>query len=366
MRISWTLLGYFGRQFTIWVLGTFAAIMSIVFLLDLIELMRRGAAKEEASFPILLEMAFLKLPFMGMQILPFAVLFGSMMAFTRLTRTNELVVARAAGVSVWQFLMPALLVAILLGGFKVTIFNPIASVMTERFTQLESRVLRNQADSFLSVGHGGLWIREQPDDSDQNVIHASAVRSTDGQLENVMIMVFDPTDRFIKRIDAPLADLTDSHWLLKDAIVTTSTGRPTFKEQVSVPTRLTIDNLQDSFASPETMSFWDLPGFIDILENAGFSAVKHRLYFHAQLASPVLLIAMVLIAATFSLRLTRRGGTLVWASSGLFFGFLLYFLSDLVFALGLSARIPEVLAAWAPATVTMLLGLTSLLHLEDG
>ena len=79
-----------------------------------------------------------------------------------------------------------------------------------------------------------------------------------------------------------------------------------------------------------------------------------------------LLIAMVLIAATFSLRLTRRGGTMLWASSGLFFGFLLYFLSDLVFALGLSARIPEVLAAWAPATVTMLLGLTSLLHLEDG
>ena len=92
MRYSWTLLGYFGRQFTVWVLGTFAAIMAVVFILDLVELMRRGASKEQANFPVLLEMALLKLPQMGMQILPFAVLFGSMMAFTRLTRTNELVV----------------------------------------------------------------------------------------------------------------------------------------------------------------------------------------------------------------------------------------------------------------------------------
>ena len=366
MRYSWTLLGYFGKQFTTWVLGTFGAIMSIVFLLDLIELMRRGATKEEATFTLLLEMALLKMPQMAMQILPFAVLFGSMLAFTRMTRTNELVVARAAGVSVWQFLVPAIMVAVLLGGFKVTVFNPLASVMTERFSQLEDRVLRNQADSFLTVGSGGLWIREQPDDQHQNVIHARSVRSTDGRLDDVMIMIFDADDRFIRRIDAPAADLKAGQWLLQDAVVTTSTGRPTLQPEVSVETRLTIDNLQDSFASPETMSFWELPWFIAILENAGFSAVKHRLYFHAQLASPLLLIAMVLIAATFSLRLTRRGGTLLWASSGLFFGFLLYFLSDLVFALGLSARIPEVLAAWAPATVTMLLGLTSLLHLEDG
>jgi len=366
MRYSWTLLGYFGRQFTVWVLGTFGAIMAIVFLLDLIELMRRGATKEQASFPILLEMAFLKLPQMGMQILPFAVLFGSMMAFTRLTRTNELVVARAAGVSVWQFLTPAILVALTLGLFKVTVFNPVASVMTQRFTQLEDRVLRNRSDSFLSVGRGGLWIREQAENGTQNVIHAESVRSESGRLTNVLIMSFDAEDRFLRRIDAATAVLQPDRWQIQDAVVTNATGRPDHQGSIQVPTRLTLDNLQDSFASPETMSFWDLPGFISILENAGFSAVKHRLYFHAQLASPLLFIAMVLIAATFSLRLTRRGGTLLWASSGLFFGFLLYFLSDVVFALGLSARIPEVLAAWTPATVTMLLGMTSLLHLEDG
>lgn len=365
MRLSLTLSTYFGRQFTVWVLGTFVAIMAIVFLLDLIELLRRGAGKEDASFAVLFEMALLKLPKMGQQILPFAVLFGSMLAFTRLTRTNELVVARAAGVSVWQFLMPAIAVALLLGALKVGVFNPIASVMTARFTALEDTVLRNRADSFMTVGQGGLWIRERTDEG-QHLLHALAARQTDAELAEVLVIRFGPRDEFIERLDARTAELGPGYWILRDVVATSTSGRPDHRDSIRIPTRLTIQNIQDSFASPETMSFWDLPGFIRILENAGFSAVKHRLYWHALLASPLLLTAMVLIAATFSLRLTRRGGTLLWASSGLFTGFLLYFMSDIVFALGLSARIPEVLAAWTPATVTMLLGMTSLLHLEDG
>lgn len=365
MRLSVTLSGYFGRQFVLWVLGTFSAIMAIVFLLDLIELLRRGAGKEGAYFAVLVEMALLKLPNMGQQIMPFAVLFGSMLAFTRLTRTNELVVARAAGVSVWQFLMPAIAVALIMGALKVGVFNPVASVMTARFNVLEDTVLRNRADSFLTVGQGGLWIRERGERG-QHVLHALAARQNDSELAQVLVIRFGPNDEFIDRLDARTARLGNGYWELHDVTVTSASGRPEQRGSIRVPTRLTIQNIQDSFASPETMSFWELPGFIRILENAGFSAVKHRLYWHGLLASPLLLTAMVLIAATFSLRLTRRGGTLLWASSGLFTGFLLYFMSDIVFALGLSARIPEVLAAWTPATVTMLLGMTSLLHLEDG
>ncbi len=75
---------------------------------------------------------------------------------------------------------------------------------------------------------------------------------------------------------------------------------------------------------------------------------------------------MILIAATFSLRPARRGGVGRMIGLGVASGFLLYFLSDLVFALGLSARIPVMLAAWAPAAVSSLLGLAMLLHLEDG
>ena len=114
------------------------------------------------------------------------------------------------------------------------------------------------------------------------------------------------------------------------------------------------------------MSFWALPRFISVLEAAGFSGLRHRLYWHSQLAVPVLLSAMVLLAATFSLRPMRRGGTGLAVVCGVATGFLLYFLSDVVSALGASARVPVALAAWSPAVVSCLLGTAMLFHLEDG
>jgi lipopolysaccharide export system permease protein len=78
------------------------------------------------------------------------------------------------------------------------------------------------------------------------------------------------------------------------------------------------------------------------------------------------LCAMVLIAATFTLRLTRRGGTTLLIAGGVAVGFILFFLTDVVFALGRNASIPVVLAAWTPAGVSVLLGLALLFHLEDG
>jgi lipopolysaccharide export system permease protein len=142
MRLAKTLSAYIGRQFLGWCSAVFAAMLTIIFLLDYIELIRRGGAKADATLGVLLEMAALKLPHMAQEVLPFSILFGTMMAFWRLTRTNELVVARAAGVSVWQFLTPAVLFALVIGIVAVTVFNPVASAMQASYEALENRVLR--------------------------------------------------------------------------------------------------------------------------------------------------------------------------------------------------------------------------------
>src|SRR5437763_12648141 len=118
----------------------------ITFLLDYIELIRRGGAKIQATLGLLLEMAALKLPHTAQEVLPFAILFGTMLAFWRLTRNNELIVARAAGVSVWQFMSPALLVALAIGIIAVTVFNPIASFTEAAYEKLDSHVLRQGSD----------------------------------------------------------------------------------------------------------------------------------------------------------------------------------------------------------------------------
>jgi lipopolysaccharide export system permease protein len=297
--------------------------------------------------------------------MPFAVLFGTMMAFWRLTRTNELVVARAAGVSVWQFLTPALLFALVIGIVAVTVFNPIASVMQASYEALENRVLRGNPSQF-ALSRSGFWLREVDDGGNQMMVHADRVGPGELALENATIYFFRGADHFDGRIDAREARLEPGVWRLNDGWRSRKDGSSEPFATMQVQTDLTAQKIRDSFGSPETMSFWKLPSFIRLLEEAGFSTQRHRLHYNALLARPFLLSAMVLIAATFSLRMQRRGGATLMVVSGVAAGFILYFLSDVVFALGLSATIPVGLAAWTPSGVSLLLGAGLLLHLEDG
>ena len=75
---------------------------------------------------------------------------------------------------------------------------------------------------------------------------------------------------------------------------------------------------------------------------------------------------MVMVAAIFSLRLTRRGSTALLLGAGILTGFGLYILTNLVHALGVGGNIPIPLAAWVPAGVSIAFGLSTLMHLEDG
>ena len=365
MRPSTTLLMYLGRQFLVGIGGALFVLLTLVVLFDIVELLRRGSGRETATVGVLLQMALLKMPFMAQKVLPFATLFGGMFTFLRLTRTQELIVARAAGVSVWQFLMPALLIAGLLGVLVVTVFNPLASITMSRYEQIESKHLRGRP-SLLAVSASGIWLRQSNADAGQSVIHAERVSREGKDLENVIVFLYRGADQFVRRIDARRAQLADGAWQFEDVMLTSAQGVAEFHAHYSLPTTLTVTQIQDSFASPETMSFWALPKFINMLEGAGFTGLKHRLHWHSVLAGPLLLAAMVLIAAAFSLRLTRHRGAGLLVIGCVLTGFMLYFLSDVVFALGLSGSIPVVLAAWAPAGVSTLLGLATLFHLEDG
>ena len=140
-----------------------------------------------------------------------------------------------------------------------------------------------------------------------------------------------------------------------------------FHQELFLPTTITINLVKENFASPETMSFWELPKFISFSEGAGFSVLPHKIYWHTQLASPFLFCAMIFLASSFYLTTNNRlGGWTMRGLAGLGAGFMLYFFSRLTYALGLSSILPISLAAWSPTVIATLLGLGYLLHTEDG
>ena len=373
MRFSPTLSFYIARQFLVAFFTVLAVIMGIILLFDVIELIRRAAGRPDLGFGALMEMALFKLPQMTHTILPFAVMIGAMIAFWRLTRTHELVVARAAGVSVWQILGPVLFTVLLIGGLEMTVFNPLAAAMFGRFERLQDELLLNKTNT-LDVSEVGLWLREGTEPGSghsggQVVVHADDVRQ-DGvvlYLRDVHIFIFDHPDHFDRRISAATARLIGHAFEMEDVWLM-EPGRPGIhQDHLTMPTQLTLERVHDNFASPETLSFWQLPGFISFFERAGFTAPKHRMYLQSLVATPLLYFGMVLIAALFSLQPNlRSGGLMKRVGAGIATGFILYFFSKIIYAFGLSQTVPPFLAAWAPALMTSCAGLGGLFHLEDG
>jgi lipopolysaccharide export system permease protein len=365
MLLTRTISSYIARQFFTWFCGVYGAMLSISFLLDYIELLRRGATKPGVTLGVLLEMAALKLPHTAQEVMPFGVLFGTMLAFWRLTRSNELIVARAAGLSVWQFLTPAVLVALVVGTLAVTVFNPIAASMQATYEQLEAQFLRQTGDQ-MALMNSGLWLRQGEPGGGQVIIHGNRLAAPELLLGEVTLFYLNRQHQFTARIEAKRAQLDDGTWIIDNAERWGNSDQSEPVPQIRLPTKFTTRRIEESLASPDTMSFWSLPGFISLLEKSGFSAQRHRLQFNILLARPLLLAAMVLVAATFSLRMQRRGGVTIMIIGGVAAGFILYFVSNIVFALGLSAKLPVFLAAWTPTVIAMTFGVSMLLHLEDG
>ena len=143
-RLSLGVSIYLARQFLGAFLLVFILFVAVILIVDLIELLRRASGKESATFGVVLNMAFYKLPQTVQKTMPFAILFGGMLGFWRLNRTSELIALRASGVSVWHFVLPVVFAAAVLGIVKISLINPMGTILIGRYEQLENRHLKGR------------------------------------------------------------------------------------------------------------------------------------------------------------------------------------------------------------------------------
>lgn len=370
MTPALTLSFYIARQFTVSVLAMLAALTGLVSLFDCIELLRRAATHPEATFALVTEIEALRLPYIAMQVLPFATLLGGMLCFWRLTRSSELIVARAAGVSAWEFLAAPVLCALLVGGLATSAISPISSVLFARAEALATNFL-SVGNGPLDVTNGQLWLRQADYGLAPHgvaIVHASEVSLHGRTLTANGVTVFrlSATDQLLSRIEATKAQLSSGGWTLEQARAVRPDANPDPPRTIVLPTDLTVARVQESFASPDTLSVWELPGFIRLLNRSGFSSIRHRLHFQALLALPLLCATMALVGAGFSMRPARRGGVARMIGSGVAAGFALFMISKMAEEFGQSGSIPVLLAAWVPAAAGLMLAVALLLHMEDG
>lgn len=364
-----TLSLYIARRFLWTVTRVFLVFFGILMLIDMVEQMRRfsdaGVGLTQA-----MGLSLMNVPETLYRILPLILIIGSIAMFLGLARSSELVVVRAAGRSGMRFLVTPLIVAVLLGLLTVAVFNPIVAATSKQYDAARAS-LSQGGGSVLSVADTGLWLRQGSEDG-QTVIQAARSNPDGTELFGVTFLGFDAAGLPTTRVEAVSARLDQGAWVLSEAKtwdLTAANPELAAREspgETSLPSDLTPERIRDSFGTPAAIAFWDLPAYIAGLERAGFSARAYRLWFQMELAQPVLMAAMVLVAAGFTMRHVRFGGTGQMVLYAMLAGFGIFFLRNFAQALGDSGQIPILVAAWSPPVAAVLMSLGLLLHLEDG
>jgi lipopolysaccharide export system permease protein len=355
---------YFGMRFLGSVMSTFVGVIVLAAMIDYFELMRRGADWPKATPLILAEISMFRIPQLTEHIMPFAVLVGAMSCYLTLSRRLELVIARSVGMSAWQFVAPALVVAFLFGTIATTVYNPLAARLHERSKRLEDQML-GEAPTALQASSSGFWVRQKSADGTA-IINAQTSREQGSSLGSVTAYVFDTEGHFRQRIEARTAELEHGYWQLGDARIFASGNPPQIIPSYRLATNLTLAQVRESFATPETVPFWQLPSYIDLADKAGLAAAGYRLQYDELIARPFLLCAMVLLAAAFSLRFFRFGGVQRMILSGITAAFMLFVLQKITEDMSSAELMAPATAAWIPVLVGGLTGFVVLLYQEDG
>ena len=363
--ISRTLIRYFGMRFLSAAMSVFFGIFVLIVLVDYIELMRRATDVPNLSAWTVAKTSFFRVPQLMERLLPFSVLVGAMACYLALSRRNELVVARAAGMSAWQFVAPAVIVAFIMGVAATAIYNPMSAMMREWSKRLEADMFGEKQSALQQQTASGFWVRQKSVDG-QSIIYAVSSQEQGVRLDGVSVFTFAPSGKALERIEAKHASLETGFWRLEGARVYASGVPPRDYETYQVKTNLTSAQVRESFATPETVPFWELPAYIEIAERSGLVAAGYKLQYQILIARPFLLSAMVLLACSVSLRFFRFGCVPRMVLSGIAAGFLLYVLSKVTEDLSKAELLNPAAAAWLPVLAGGLTGFVVLLYQEDG
>ncbi len=359
-----TLRWYIAKRFLLMIFGAFAICCALIYMIDMVELLRMSRRATDLSMGGLLWIGLLRLPAFTELLLAFAVMVGSIGALLSLNRKSELIVMRAGGMSVWQFTAPGIVLVGILGIAAVTLYNPLAASARSESERLIAQHFGQEA-SLLSASGSDAWLRQDGADG-QSVVTAAHSANQGLTLSGVIVFKFDKAGRFVERVDAERATLGAGQWDLINAVVAKPGREAERYPTYAISTYLTREKVSDALGSEIAVSFWQLPDLIQLAERTGLSAAKYKMHYAMLLSRPVLLLAMVILAATVSLRSFRSGGIQTMVLTGMVGGVGFFLLTEVSRQIGLAGLVSPATAVWMPICLALCISFTVLLHQEDG
>ncbi|MFZ5653561.1 MAG: LPS export ABC transporter permease LptG [Pseudomonadota bacterium] len=300
------------------VLGAILLVLLVILALNVIGAIADGLGdlRNQYDFPELLLYIGATLPERVYESLPFAVLIGALLGLGSLAGNSELVVMRAAGVSLLRiagFAARPVLLVILVGGLLGEFVIPQAG----QWAESRRMALRGEQESFSA--RSGVWNREGDE-----FMHFNAVYP-DGRLAGVARYRFDDQRRLLEASFAARARFEGDHWVEEEGVISRLGEDAVTTERFATrrwDTGLAPDLVTLTLMPPEALPVRELHGYATYLESQGLRSGAYWLALWTKVLQPAVIFSLLLIAVSFVFGPLRESTTGLRVFSGVVVGIL--------------------------------------------
>lgn len=293
----------------------------------------------------------------SIKVLPVTVLIGAIIALLDLQGNRELMVMKASGISIWKIVRGPIVFVVLAALIVSLLVDTIV-------TEVNRGILPVPRLTDTVVGaRDTVWL-EQNSVEGRFVVQGRRTSREAHILEDVTFFL-SPGDE-VSRIKADRAVLEFKQWALEGVVLLSSNQFPSRIDSYTIATDSTRADLNIRVANSTDFTFFELSRALATGMSDPVARAAASMRFAKLLALPALLVGSLLIAFAFTAGYRRQGSYITTIIYGIVLGFVVFVITEMADRAGSAGVLNPAFAAWGPAIVAIVIGLTVLLHKEDG
>lgn len=306
--------------------------LSLFFFFDFVEEVQSVGRHAASGYKLIHALAYvaLALPSHLYELMPIAVLIGTIFVMARLAQSSEYTILRTSGLGPWRALRTLMLLGL---GFVVLTFaiGDYVSPVADRTAQL----LKARYTGRITIGQTGAWLKDRQPYATYAVNVAQL--AADGSLHGVRIFEFDNRGLLASMTQAASAILQgDDAWLLADVQRTEfalRSGEVAQIDRVAVPSlrwpnQISAEMVSAALLKPERMNTLDLYQYIGHLQSNAQAAQRYEIEFWKKVFYPLSCLVMVVLALPFAYFHFRSGGLASYVFGGVMAGISFFLLNN--------------------------------------
>ncbi len=318
--------------------------ISIYLVIDFLEKIGRFSRSHAELKHVALFFLF-KVPEIGAQVTPLAVLMATLLTLGGLSRTSEITAMRTCGISLKRITAPILTIAFLIS-IATLLANEVITPACYARTQYIQQVLIEKKGPNTFFRQQNIWYREE-----NSILQAKLFIPEALTLRGVTYWQMGNNMQPLRLIEAEQAIYSDSGWLLKDVVsrdfANGNVIRTDKKNELAVPLGLKIADLKVLEKGTDNMGILALNRYCDKIRRAGYDPTRYVAQMDSRISLPFASLIMAFLGIPFALRGGRSSGIALGIAISLAIGFTYFIVNSMILSFGQAGVLPPIISAWA-------------------